>query len=72
MFRIVEDAGPPLPDNLSERLRDFFDQCFNKDPTKRPSAEELFEHPWLKDTWVELKVCNQNIDLIYLLNIFVT
>lgn len=56
MFRIVDDAAPPLPDNCSEALQDFFAQCFNKDPAKRPSAEELFEHPWLKDTWVELKV----------------
>lgn len=56
MYRIVEDASPPLPPNCSEALKDFFAQCFNKDPTKRPSAEELFEHPWLKDTWVELKV----------------
>ncbi|KAF8316810.1 kinase-like protein [Clavulina sp. PMI_390] len=55
MFRIVDDASPPLPVNCSDALKDFFSQCFNKDPSKRPSAEELFEHPWLKDTWVELK-----------------
>jgi len=56
MFHIVEDPSPPLPSECSDALKDFFSQCFQKDPTKRPSAEELFEHPWLKDTWVELKV----------------
>ncbi|OSD02934.1 Pkinase-domain-containing protein [Trametes coccinea BRFM310] len=48
MFRIVEDEMPPLPDDCSENLQDFLRWCFNKDPTKRPSAEQLCEHEWLK------------------------
>lgn len=51
MFRIVEDPMPPLPEDLSDDLRDFLTLCFNKDPTKRPNAETLFEHPWLKNEW---------------------
>lgn len=56
MFRIVEDPMPPLPEDLSDDLRDFLTLCFNKDPTKRPNAETLFEHPWLKNEWGMYKV----------------
>ncbi|KAI8974517.1 Pkinase-domain-containing protein [Trametes punicea] len=48
MFRIVEDERPPLPEECSESLQDFLKWCFNKDPAKRPSAEQLCEHEWLK------------------------
>jgi len=57
MFRIVEDDMPPIPEGSSELLRDFLEQCFDKDPTRRPNAEMLCEHPWLKKNWVALKVC---------------
>ncbi|KAJ7612495.1 Pkinase-domain-containing protein [Mycena polygramma] len=55
MFRIVEDDMPPLPEGCSHLLEDFLTQCFNKDPTKRPSAEFLCEHQWLKKNWGEHK-----------------
>ncbi|KAF8517908.1 hypothetical protein BU17DRAFT_23814, partial [Hysterangium stoloniferum] len=51
MFRIVDDPMPPLPEELSEPLRDFLTLCFNKNPAERPNAETLFEHPWLKNEW---------------------
>ncbi|KAJ7285231.1 kinase-like domain-containing protein [Mycena rebaudengoi] len=51
MFRIVEDDMPPLPEGCTPLLEDFLSQCFNKDPTKRPSAVMLCEHPWLKKNW---------------------
>ncbi|KAJ7581275.1 hypothetical protein C8J56DRAFT_794068 [Mycena floridula] len=51
MFWIVEDDMPPIPEGCSEPLRDFLIQCFDKDPTKRPTAELLCEHPWLKKNW---------------------
>ena len=47
---------PPLPEGCSELLQDFLEQCFHKDPTRRPSAELLCEHMWLKKNSVELKV----------------
>lgn len=56
MFRIVEDDSPPLPEDCSELLRDFLEHCFYKDPNRRPSAEFLCEHPWLKNNWVALQV----------------
>ncbi|KAH0836723.1 hypothetical protein J3R83DRAFT_8452 [Lanmaoa asiatica] len=55
MFRIVEDEVPPLPDDCSEALQDFLQQCFHKDPLQRPNAERLCEHPWLKMNWDALK-----------------
>ncbi|KAF5387299.1 hypothetical protein D9757_005754 [Collybiopsis confluens] len=51
MFRIVEDDRPPIPPGFSPLLEDFLRQCFQKDPAKRPSAEILCEHQWLKQNW---------------------
>ena len=51
MFRIVEDENPPIPEGCSPDLQAFLSLCFKKNPDERPSAEALFEHPWLKRTW---------------------
>ena len=51
MFRIVEDDYPPIPEGFSQPLVAFLKECFHKDPAQRPSAEELFEHEWLKNHW---------------------
>jgi serine/threonine protein kinase len=51
MFRIVEDDCPPIPERFSDPLVAFLKECFHKDPAQRPSAEELFEHEWLKNHW---------------------
>ncbi|KAI0306148.1 hypothetical protein B0F90DRAFT_1814941 [Multifurca ochricompacta] len=51
MFRIVEDDCPPIPERFSGPLAGFLKECFHKDPAQRPSAEELFEHEWLKNHW---------------------
>ncbi|KAF9551809.1 hypothetical protein EC957_004132 [Mortierella hygrophila] len=48
LFRIVEDERPPLPSNLSMDLLDFLCQCFQKDPSLRPSAGALGRHIWIK------------------------
>jgi serine/threonine protein kinase len=48
MSRIVKDDRPPLPEGCSGPLLDFLRQCFNKDTERRPSAEALLEHEWLK------------------------
>ena len=47
LFRIVQDEHPPLPENISESLRDFLLQTFQKDPNLRVSAEQLLKHPWI-------------------------
>lgn len=51
MFRIVEDDRPPIPEKCSPPLADFLLKCFQKDPTLRPSAAELFDHEWLSASW---------------------
>ncbi|KAF9434327.1 hypothetical protein BGZ76_008200 [Entomortierella beljakovae] len=48
LFRIVEDERPPLPNNLSVDLLDFLCQCFQKNPSLRPSAGALGRHNWIK------------------------
>ncbi|BGO96869.1 putative Cell division control protein 15 (putative) [Rhodotorula toruloides] len=47
MFRIVEDDCPPLPDGISAELERFLLRCFRKNPKERPTADELFDDPWL-------------------------
>ncbi|KAJ1914287.1 Protein kinase of the Mitotic Exit Network [Tieghemiomyces parasiticus] len=47
LFRIVEDDHPPLPDGISATLREFLLYCFDKDPTRRPTAPELMKLPWI-------------------------
>ena len=40
---------PPIPEDWSPLLKDFLQQCFRREPSSRPTAEELFEHAWLKE-----------------------
>lgn len=55
MFRIVEDNYPPLPSSISEDMRNFLMQCFQKNPDDRPTANELLEHPWIRTHRQRLK-----------------
>lgn len=48
MFRIVEDEYPPLPENISQDMKDFLLCCFQKDPDQRSSSKELQQHEWIK------------------------
>ncbi|KAJ2655596.1 Protein kinase of the Mitotic Exit Network [Coemansia sp. RSA 1200] len=47
LYRIVEDDHPPIPEGISEELKDFLLQCFKKDPKARPTATELMSHGWM-------------------------
>ncbi|KAH8996588.1 hypothetical protein EDB83DRAFT_2534349 [Lactarius deliciosus] len=47
----VEDDSPPIPERFSGPLVSFLKECFHKNPSMRPSAEQLFEHEWLKNHW---------------------
>ncbi|EIW72748.1 hypothetical protein TREMEDRAFT_24503, partial [Tremella mesenterica DSM 1558] len=48
MWRVVEGAPPNPPEGSSDDLTHFLSRCFEKDPDVRPTASELFEHPWIK------------------------
>lgn len=49
LYHIVSDVHPPLPENcISDELRNFLLLCFEKDPSKRISANSLLKHPWLQ------------------------
>ncbi|KAG9289193.1 hypothetical protein G9A89_022502 [Geosiphon pyriformis] len=51
LFRIVEDDCPPIPEGISNELRDFLKQCFQKDSNLRPTARDLFRHSWIRKNW---------------------
>ena len=46
MIKIVQEAIP-LPDGISDELKDFLNKCFEKDSFKRIDAKSLLQHPWL-------------------------
>eukprot|EP01132_Coremiostelium_polycephalum_P005665 gene5665-7051_t len=47
LFRIVQDDCPPLPEGISPALKDWLQQCFQKDPMLRISAQKLLKHKWI-------------------------
>ena len=49
IYKMVNDERPPLPDDISDELLDFFTKCFARDPATRPTATELINHPWIKN-----------------------
>ena len=48
MYHVVT-GHPPLPEEsqLSSDGIDFLRKCFERSPYKRPSAQELLQHPWI-------------------------
>ncbi|KAI0080058.1 kinase-like protein [Panus rudis PR-1116 ss-1] len=54
LLHIVQDAPPKLdrengPHKYSKAFADIIDQCLNKDPSKRPSAQELLQMNFFKN-----------------------
>lgn len=49
MYNIAQGNPPQLPteDQLSKEGIDFLKRCFERDPSKRSSAAELLQHPWI-------------------------
>ena len=51
MYNIAQGNPPQLPakDQLSDQGVDFLKKCFERDPTRRSSAAELLQHPWIME-----------------------
>jgi serine/threonine protein kinase len=49
MFRVLH-KDPPIPDNLSHEGKDFLQFCFKRNPAERPTASELLEHPFIRNS----------------------
>jgi serine/threonine protein kinase len=47
LFKIVQEAQPPLPDGISQNCREFLISCFIREAGIRPSAQALQKHKWI-------------------------
>ena len=49
MYNIAQGNPPQMPteEQLSDSGQDFLKKCFEREPTKRASAAELLQHPWI-------------------------
>lgn len=47
-MHILNDEIPQFPDSFSQHLCDFLRDCFNRDPSKRPSTKDLKESFWIR------------------------
>jgi serine/threonine protein kinase len=46
---ILQETKPPYPTNyISDEAFNFLDSCLEFDQEKRPSAEQLLDHPFVK------------------------
>ncbi|XP_009765193.1 mitogen-activated protein kinase kinase kinase 1-like [Nicotiana sylvestris] len=50
LFKIGKGEPPPVPNTLSIDARNFINQCLQVDPSARPTASQLLEHPFVKRT----------------------
>lgn len=51
---IANEAQPPIPTDLrlSNECVNFLEKCFQHDPNRRPSSQELLEHPFVREKWM--------------------
>lgn len=48
LFRIGKGELPPVPDSLSSDARAFILKCLQVNPSDRPTAGQLLDHPFVK------------------------
>lgn len=50
MFKIGHSKElPAIPEHLSDDGKDFVRRCLQRNPSDRPSAAQLLEHPFVKN-----------------------
>ncbi|EEF34555.1 mitogen-activated protein kinase kinase kinase 1-like [Ricinus communis] len=49
-YSIGKGKLPQIPDTLSRHSRDFILQCLQVNPSERPTAAELLDHPFVKES----------------------
>ncbi|KAF7015979.1 hypothetical protein CFC21_029683 [Triticum aestivum] len=49
MFKVLH-KDPPIPENLSLEGKDFLQCCFKRNPAERPTASELLDHPFIRNS----------------------
>ncbi|XP_055823160.1 mitogen-activated protein kinase kinase kinase 1-like [Solanum dulcamara] len=50
LYRIGKGEPPAVPNTLSVDARNFINHCLQVDPSARPTATQLLEHPFVKRT----------------------
>ncbi|KAL3363970.1 hypothetical protein AABB24_012951 [Solanum stoloniferum] len=50
LFQIGKGEPPAVPNTLSEDACNFINHCLQVDPSARPTATQLLEHPFVKQT----------------------
>ena len=63
MFHIATcETHPEYPPHVSPACKSFLDACFQQDPKRRPTADALLRHPFLKAKLQAKKSAKQLID----------
>lgn len=47
MFQIAGERPVPIPKTVSEKCKSFLQMCFQKNPKKRPEANDLLQNEWI-------------------------
>ena len=49
LWKLAHGELPPIPDDLPEDAKDFIRSCLQVDPSKRPVADQLLQHPFIRN-----------------------